>query len=194
MHSGEIEQHVPGRIGEEFGIEEAGALLALAQHAANHARIGEIGLRTAQVDRLVRRGGAEGNHGGFDAALSREIAIPQPRGETADLLGQPQELKPVFIRHLADRAARGERKGTAQGEGQLGFAGIDEDLGAGLIKAAEHVFQAAGRGGDDQLGPALRGAQIEPGQRGEVGSVGPGAIDQDDFGTNPRIAPAKRGE
>jgi hypothetical protein len=38
---GEIEQHVPGRIGEQIAIEEARAQLALADDPAHQPRIGQ---------------------------------------------------------------------------------------------------------------------------------------------------------
>ena len=115
---GEVEQHVPRRIGEQRGIEEPRAQLPLADDPPDQPRIGQ---RRARADRrCVRIGGAAKSrcglskwktlsafeHAGRHAEPAREPL--EPLGDLADLLGQPQQRQPVVV-GSARAAAAGHR-------------------------------------------------------------------------------------
>ena len=179
-----VEEHVPRRIGEEFGIEEACARLALADDLPHQPRIGhrQPGLahqpfrRTALFAVAVLRA--------FEAerpAVRRRTLRPQPFqpiGNLRHLFGQPQQRQTVIFRQFAQVQARLLRQHAAERDHPFPARRIDQDLRVGKLAHAEHGIERLHPGRHDQVRTRSRGAFVQPGKRGQHAPGRLRAIDQ----------------
>ena len=197
---GEIEQHVPGGIGEQVAIEEARAQLALADDPAHQPRIGERRTRCAHqtfrsISRsLCRKGRARTFKAEHTLVTARRFGTGrpfepfEPPGNLADLFGQPQQHQSVLVRQFAHRQPRHARQCAAQRNHPFGAAGIDQQLRRRLVKAGKDIVQRRHGGRHDQLRPAICRAQIKPGQCGEDCAVDHWTVDQYHLAKRPGFA------
>jgi tetratricopeptide (TPR) repeat protein len=126
---------------------------AVAGHAREHARAGQLSMRTGVEEYWRPR------------YAMLEYAFSQPRQQTAaEVSGVPRQL-PAPARHFTGRAAEMarltaliDRSQTARGGGTVVIAAIDGTAGIGKTTLAVHLaHRVAGRFPDGQLYVNLRG-------------------------------------
>jgi len=105
----------------------------------------------------------------------------EPLGNLADLIGQPEQHEPVFLGQFAQPEIGHPREHAADRDHALGAAGIDQDLGVGLVEAGEDIVERLDAGRNDELRATSRRAHIEPGERGKHRRLGKRAIEQHDL-------------
>ena len=198
---GQVEQHIPGRIGKQVAIEEARAHLALADDPPHQLGVGQgraggaqqAFLRTtAVVGRFEAEGACGGGGRGGGHSRFRAMQLVDPFGERGDLLRQPQQHQPILLGQFAHPAAGDPRQHLAQRHQPFCPAGFDKNLRGGLIEAGENIVECGDRGGDHQRGPGVCRAQVEPGERGKRCGVDRRAIDQHHFAQRARLCIVER--